>query len=451
MRLIRRGPSPRRVVVVLVLAAACLAIKNTAGAVALVTLVVLGGGYVPRQHWPRLLIALAGLVLVATVAIFSWGEHAAYWQSRAADGAPNRVTDDGIAGDLSLGSSAFVLSSHQVETTGSSMDDAGAEHPPRVIHQELGWPVTSRLHGRTVSLGAWIKAPDGPRTVLLTVLDGPTAHRVPVQATSEWQFHVLTATLGTISSGAAVRVGLPNDGSEAVTAYVDGIVLVAGVKNASPPPSFDSALARGGQWGSEPFRNLVRNGSAEKVWPGLRPWIRSLRVYKQPAMEVLHSVLDWRRSGWVYRYELMVLLQTFWGRFGWNHIGLPDAYIYFLLLMTLAGGVSAGLFLIRRMRVPRRTAAWRWHAVVLLGAALIAGWGGAILRIHPVWASDRILWPVARYAFLVVIPTALALCIGWVQIVPSRWLKEAAWAGLLGLIALDAIAIWTVILPYYYG
>jgi hypothetical protein len=40
---------------------------------------------------------------------------------------------------------------------------------------------------------------------------------------------------------------------------------------------------------------------------------------------------------------------------------------------------------------------------------------------------------------------------GWSEIVPRRWNREAAWLGLLFLTALDAVAVWTAILPYYYG
>ena len=75
----------------------------------------------------------------------------------------------------------------------------------------------------------------------------------------------------------------------------------------------------------------------------------------------------------------------------------------------------------------------------------------AAMRIHPVFATSRINWPLARYAVVVIIPTAMLLCVGWLELVPYRWRREVAWLGVLGLITLDVIALWSVIVPYYYG
>ncbi len=86
----------------------------------------------------------------------------------------------------------------------------------------------------------------------------------------------------------------------------------------------------------------------------------------------------------------------------------------------------------------------------MLAMALAVGWGSALLRIHPVFVTRHISWPVARYADPVIAATAVVLVAGLAALVPRRWLKGAAWAGLLGMITLDALAVWTVILPYYY-
>jgi hypothetical protein len=68
-----------------------------------------------------------------------------------------------------------------------------------------------------------------------------------------------------------------------------------------------------------------------------------------------------------------------------------------------------------------------------------------------VFITEHLYWPVARYAVPAIVPTCTLLCLGLAELVPRRWLRGAAWLGLLGLFAFDTIAIWTVVLPYYYG
>jgi hypothetical protein len=37
------------------------------------------------------------------------------------------------------------------------------------------------------------------------------------------------------------------------------------------------------------------------------------------------------------------------------------------------------------------------------------------------------------------------------NLVPRRWRGMAAYAGLLGLVAVETVALWTVIVPFYYS
>jgi hypothetical protein len=145
-----------------------------------------------------------------------------------------------------------------------------------------------------------------------------------------------------------------------------------------------------------------------------------------------------------------MLAKSFWGRFGWNHLTLPEWFFLPLLLLTLAGVAGAASWLLRWLRQGGARQPWRVTALALLGVALLVGWGGTVLRIHPVFATSGILWPVARYAAVVIVPTTLLLCVGWERLVPRRWTGLAAWIGLLGLMALDAYVLWSVVFPYYY-
>ncbi|HSJ55516.1 MAG TPA: hypothetical protein VLC52_17375, partial [Anaerolineae bacterium] len=76
---------------------------------------------------------------------------------------------------------------------------------------------------------------------------------------------------------------------------------------------------------------------------------------------------------------------------------------------------------------------------------------GTMLHIHPVQVLAHVFWPVARYLVVAIGPLAIALCAGLAELLPGRWRGLAGGAGLLGLVTLDVAALWTVILPYYYG
>jgi hypothetical protein len=217
------------------------------------------------------------------------------------------------------------------------------------------------------------------------------------------------------------------------------------------PPTFEDQNAHEGVWAGQEFVNLLRNGSAERTWPSLRPWIGNREIYRVPLARSFQSMWDWQRTGWVYGYELQRLFQTFWGVFSWGHLSLPVGYFYLLAAISALAlaGLVAGL--IRNIRSPRSPGWQRWSWAVL-ALALLLTWGGTVLRIHPVFIADGHLYlPVARYGSGVIAPTALLLCLGLANLVSRRWRGMMAYVGLLGLVALEMIALWTVIVPFYYG
>jgi hypothetical protein len=433
VRLLRRGPSLVRVGVVLLLAGVCAATKSTATLAAVIVLFILGVSHVPRSQRRWVWVGLTLLVPVALVAVFSWGGQAAYWLTHDQPGATNRLVSDGP-----LGRSVFVLA-------------AESEDYPRVLFQELPSLDGRNLRGRTVTFGAWLRAAEGGRYVALNLDDGQANHWHRVEATTDWQFYAFTATIATEAPSVAAYVIVPQREDAAKNVQVDGVVLVDDEIAEPLPPEFETVDAAMGRWGSEEFTNLLRNGSAERVWPGLRAWVQGLSLFRYPIYHVLQSLWDWQRTRWAYRGEFRHLLQTFWGRFGWGNVALPGAYFYFLGLITVVGIAGAGIGLVRWIRSGVRREPWRRSALVILGTTFLVSWGVTVLRIHPVFLTTHVYWPVARYATVAIVPTALLLCLGLAELVPRRWLPEAAWIGLLGMIALDAIAIWSVILPYHYG
>jgi hypothetical protein len=439
IRLVRRGLTLGRAVVVLLLAGACFTIKSTASLVAITVLLAVGGGYLLRRvrapvqrRWFWLGLAL--LVSAILVAACNWGGYAAYWEAREPPHAASRATADAV-----LGRAALIVAAED-------------ERLPRALFQELPLSSGRDLRGQTATLGTWLRAVEGAGGLVeLGLDDGSSQQWYQAEATGDWRFHAFAATIGPDALSVAVHVRLPGDGTGAREVLLDGIILAEGELPAATPPSFDTVWARAGVWDSVRFENLIRNGSAETQWPSLRSWIGDKQLPHYPATYVLHSLWDWERTGWIYGPELRILAQSFWGRFGWNHLGLPEVLFPVLILLTLAGVAGAGLKLVRWARRDKGRPPWQVHACAVLGLALLAGWGGAAMRIHPVFVIGHILWPVARYAAVVIVPTAMLLCVGWAELVPSRWLRKAVWVGLLGLLTLDVLALWIVILPYYYG
>ncbi|MBN1136651.1 MAG: DUF2142 domain-containing protein [Anaerolineae bacterium] len=431
IRLLRRGATWRRVAVILVLAAVCLAVKNTSGVIAITVLGILPAAWLwpLRPSW--LWRGLALLMLLIALVTCTWGGQAAYWQSHKSAAAFNRLTTDAL-----LGRSTLVLSSRD-------------RRFPLAVIQELERSVGRNLHGHTITIGAWLRAAQETESAVQFCLrDKSSQQWFTVQATPEWEFHAITANVALDARSVGLYIALA---AEEQTVYLDGLVLIDGEAPPDLAPTFDTERAEAGWWGALRFTNLLRNGSAEEVWPGLRPWIGNREVFRESMATLFHSVWDWRRTGWVYWPEIQLLFQSFWGRFGWNHLALPEAYFYPLALATVAGGLGAGIGLVRRARKGHLADLWQRQAMAVLLAAALASWGAALLRIHPVFLTARIDWPVARYATTAIIPTALLLCGGWAEFVPRRLAAPAAWLGLLLLALLDLAALLVVIVPYYYG
>jgi 4-amino-4-deoxy-L-arabinose transferase-like glycosyltransferase len=435
VRLIRRGPSLRRWGAVLVLAGACIVTKNTSAAVAVVVLATLAVFHVP-QSWRRWLwMGTVVLGLVALPVILTWDRHAAHWYGVDQPAAANRAEVE-----TPLGRSALVLST-------------GDDGHPGIVIQELSASDGQALRGHTVTFGAWLRAAEGVGgSVILGIRERASDHRLKVEVTSDWQFQAFTATIGLDAPAVAVYALVPYIRDRVPEVHADGLVLVDGQVATSQPPEFDTAQAGTGYWAGRPFTNLLQNGSAERVWPGLQPWIGQRTLYRIPLTKIFHSVWDWSRTRAVYGLELLILFKSFWGEFGWSQLVLPDAYHYPLVLLSAASVIGAAIGLARRARYsglwePSRR--WAW---ALLGLVLLVSWGGTVLRIHPVFvALQQVYWPRARYAAVVIAPTAALLCLGLAEIVPRRWLREAVLIGLLGMVSWEMIALWTLILPYHYG
>lgn len=431
--LAQRGASPRRVGVFAVTVGLCLATKSTAGIVALASAAALAVSFVPRRRRRWLWLGMGVLSLTLLAVLLAQGGRAAHWYSGGPGGAANRVKVG-----TPLDGSALRL---------APADGSG----PRAVFQELGRQEGRALRGHRVTVGGWVRAAEGAEgNVLFSLEDGISSQPQAARATQSWQLFALAATVGEEARGVALQVSLTDSPAAAREVYLDGLFLVDSALSPSEVRLADAAATRVIA-GDQEMPNLLRNGSAQRSWPGLPSRLGNLAVGRTTLADVLTSVCDFRRTAWVLEREAVVLFRSFWGGFGWNQIQLPDASFYGLLAVTGCGLAGAALALVRRLRLDRQGTPVRYRAWLLLGTALLAGWGMVWLRIYPVFVTARIWWPVARYADVVIIATALLLCAGLAELVPARHRRVAALVGILGLLALDALALGRAIVPYYYG
>jgi len=239
---------------------------------------------------------------------------------------------------------------------------------------------------------------------------------------------------------------------EPVTVYYDGLVLREGTWPLRSAPHFDDPTGQSGRWGGQPFTNRLRNGSGEWLWPRLRPWVEQSLMQYVPAPMALFmaSILDWSRTSTFYLPTADNLFRTFWARFGWNHIGLPEVWYRILRVITAFSliGLLIRAALALRFSSARENLMYRKRAIGFLAAIVFIGWASALLRFHP--NLDQVFTPSARYGYPVIIPTALALMAGWLAWSPRRYRGRVA-IGLLGALALLDVVSMTTIWKFFGG
>lgn len=355
---------------------------------------------------------LGGLVLLA--AALSWGD-AATWARNTFQSENTRIETP----QAPLGGAVFQLSL----PAGSS---ATYEHQ---LHQLIALPEGLSLQGKTVTVGAWMWA-DAPVTASAPAYNSynalEKASRV-VELTTAPQFFAFQASLGGDAQRNFISLApLTQPLASPLKVYYDGLVVVEGQFPLDQIPEFDDLSAQSGVWGGAPFRNLLRNASAEASGLRLRPWVDRIGVRilpdkgaNQPSV-TLYYLLDQAGAGQFQRTSLQVLFRTFWGRFGWGHVPLLHSWAYGLVLAVVLIGLVAALTAMVRLRKN-----FPWAAVALLGLALLVIWLQTFLRGSNYATQLRaIYYPTARYAFPVIIPSLLFLNLGWYEV--GRWLKRLA-------------------------
>lgn len=454
------------------------ALNNDAGAVAMFSFLLWGIVRLMRNGWSSLSLAwvmgaavlalftkrtsAVGVLLGLAAILFSWRK--LRWWTWAVVGGILVLGLVVSAFSWSGSASWYELPSPGPEAVRVSLDGPVGQHAvcameERYLIQELAPAQVEALRGETVTLGGWVQATSSGGTtsggtIAFPFLENGAVHTQIVTATSEWRFHAMTVTVEPEAS--ELQVKLPS-GEEGEVVCYDGIILVQGEFPLDEPPQFEDPGGKRGVWREESFVNILSNGSGEQGWPRLRPWASGLisksgLLHSTDSTLFVQSVLDWSRTGFVYREVWNNLFQSFWARFGWNHVRLADYYYRVLLIPTLLGLGGAVVFGIRRLVIVCDFYDWQRQSLAFLALAAVLVWGiTATMYTHPVLSvlPHRPI-PVARYAYPAIIPTMLFIFLGWREMVPNRCRWFLPTLAFLGVAYLDIVSLLGTILPYYY-
>jgi hypothetical protein len=273
-----------------------------------------------------------------------------------------------------------------------------------------------------------------------------------VSVTTEPTFYALSAKLPrNMQRGGVVVEPFEQPLQESVSIYLDGLVLVEGDFSQSGSPMFTDSLGHSGIWGASPFENLVRNGSGERAWIGLRGWFDRLGPiifpdYGQEGLSLaFYTVRDRAAAGWFYSNSIGQLGRTFWGRFGWGSINLIGHKPY----RPLAVLTGLGLFgaILAAIRTGKQL---RWEIILILGLAIAIVWGATLFRGSSFILDRAHFLPVARYIFPVIIPTLMVLVVGWLELL--NWIERLSasmkpgllWVYLLFFFGIDLVALFSI-------
>jgi hypothetical protein len=237
-----------------------------------------------------------------------------------------------------------------------------------------------------------------------------------------------TIELSTTPTFISYTINLPNDAVRAwlslssanATVYYDGIVLIPEEFTAGEPIFFDGNTLSG-SWNGVNFENKARNNSAESGWFWLDPKISELafKVSMFSGINIfIASIQDPQGTGWYYISAAQTLFNTFWSNPARAKVFLLGGNLTYNLIRAFTAIGLLGL-------IPfswKRRKLLRWDLIVFIGFALTIVWGltfvrGALELLHGVP-----LTPWARYAFPVILPTALLICAGWLEIL--QWVEK---------------------------
>ena len=384
--------------------------------------------------WAFILLAFLAIPFF----VFEWGD-ARYWYRGAPAEKHTRLKDENVPhGD-------YVL---QV-----SNDDT--------LRQRIPEEYLKPKRSKTLTLGFWAWASEpvsitAPHVIFSSNEGFESSPSQAIALDTEARFYSFSIEVPSDSGRGWLQIRPALAENEIVTIYIDGIVLAEDERN-SGEPQFADRSAISGYWNQHNFTNLIRNGSFEDAWLRLSPvaWGKGLKkfpAYFSPL--TLATLQDWQGSGWYFKRTLVVLNETFWGKFGPSTVPmLGNPYIYqFLRGITFLGLLGAIALMWKKFKSLDK------RILLFFGLSILVIWGQTLLRgttslDHP---DSAIVIPWTRYALPAILPTVMFFCAGWMMLL--NWLEKRVgirenslvWPMLISfMLTLDILAILTMLQFFY--
>lgn len=346
------------------------------------------------------MLILAGAILVIFTS-FSWDDARSWYRSTSQSEPTRLITENAVVGD-------YVIQLN-----------SNAEISPEWMNpiiQPVSIETGKQVMGKEATLGFWMWA------------DYPVSLKTPVFNTKDFQyfesiqisdspkFFAYHTSFSETSPRIWISIEIPRELlGKKNRIYLDGIVLAEGHLPKNEPPTFTNAQGTNGIWAGEHFVNLIENGSAEI--PGFRfnqtidkLGINFLGDSTRPSF-ALASILDIKTTWFLYKATIVRLFRTFWAKFGWGHVYIIGEHPYRnlgIFSILLVAGFFIGLF--------RKRRAISWEIVFLLllisGVTVLA----VLVRSALYITVSHIFLPVGRYLYPIIIPVALGMGFGWMEI-----------------------------------
>ncbi|HNB50315.1 MAG TPA: hypothetical protein PK530_00145 [Anaerolineales bacterium] len=414
-----------RVGLVLVAAGVCFFTKNTVMLAVPAAVLLFLFKLTTFQPWRRW--ALLGLFVLAVgggIYLFSWGD-AAYWYRGAVSAQQNQPTQV----QASEGNPALMIQTAPEDKRALS------------VNQPLTEAMVSALIGQTYTLGGWIWASEMLEIRLPTLtIDGALSFQ-KVQVSPTPTFYAISGNVPESARQISIVLApLESPLEHSVTVFFDDIVLAQGSYPLSRTPTF-APDNTSGTWGSKDFLNYVRNSTMEQSWLTFKPTLlfrfqgQNIPVYALPAMQ------DIRLTGPYYRGTILNLFESYWARFGWNHVELPFGFYLIFGAFTLVGGIGTVMTLPKFKTQDQHI----FLLLVWLAICAILIWIAAVARQSlPFWETSPIFTPSARYAYPVIFPTTLLFAVGWYLLlirVKTRWKIAYLPIAILGFLDITSLIV----------
>ncbi len=430
VRLICRGFSGWRLAALALTALLCAATKNTVLVAVPLGVLAVGGAFFRTSLRPLrwALPLLAALLVFGLFSMLSWGD-AALWHRSAIQAQPTRTGMD----NAPVGAYAIRLS------VPPGSDSAQ-------LRQLIPVDQLASFQGRTATLGAWMWASTPLQIAPLRVSAGAETLLESIELGTQPAFHAfqvsVPAQIERLDIVLNANRQAPDDQELAV--FFDGLVFLPGDWPLTAPPVFLDTTAGAGSWGGRSFSNAIRNASGERGWLSVRPWAEGLfRAVAEAHLSpnrLLSSIQDWQVTRQLYVFTSWNLFQTFWARFGWGQVFLPEIWYWLLAAATVvAAGLSLPVFWVRFRQAERPIKI----ALLWLGLAGLSIWLSALLRGFFTVPLSRLYLPTARYTYPAVTPTLLLLSAGAMSLLGLvRRFGGALFIG--GFLILDLVSLLTI-------